>query len=49
MWVPVKCEEIQIKARDSVRDIVNELQALETCEMPAVNLCEHALLYAYLA
>lgn len=48
MWTPINCDEIQIKARDSLRAIVSELQAIDTGSMTAFHLCEHALLYAYL-
>ena len=48
MWNPILADELEAEARASIYDIANELLAKDTSSLLAFEMCEHALLYAYL-
>jgi lantibiotic biosynthesis protein len=48
MWTPVDCEETRTDARACIREIAEELHNMENGPLSVFDLCEHALLYAYM-
>ncbi len=48
MWCSILSGNTESEARESIREISAELQAMDLSTLPSIRLCEHALLYAYL-
>jgi lantibiotic modifying enzyme len=48
MWQPILSGELRDAARESIGDIASELLAMDSSRLSPIELCEHALLCAYL-
>ena len=48
MWQPLTSDKLYASCRESLLDIAHALTVMETQPLPAIQLCEHALLYAYI-